>query len=474
MADFADYYEILQVHSLAEPEVIEAAYKRLAQKYHPDKNRSSTAAEKMSKINQAHAVLSDPDKRKEYDAEWVKRKQGPQRQGADKPKPTVEPSYIEFTGVKPGEVKLASFLILNAGGNYKKIWFDNPNSWVRVVNCFSITDADELPLKVEIAAKGSEWNQDYSECIKVRLDDEETQVRIELRTERKPAPSPASRKPRKRSSNKSIWWKVAAGAALVILIIIAAAGFMSSSGGSKLAPPAAGPSTDTDGRPSPPAADLSPAAEAATNQYTDKPTPSPHADLTLLNEGSEVVDTSTIANFPLGSSSLPRGKLNLNGVDFNISGVFMSDYGAASLPVEGILAMHIAHPSRVFVLINTTNTYHEFSGKQAGKITLGFDNGAREETKLFVGKNIREYTLDSLYGNTVRTVTDPTNQMVWQGTDQSRTLAIDMLTIPVSLNNQSSSLNQIVITDTSNTTTDSSDPGLIIWGITVNHYTSPN
>jgi curved DNA-binding protein CbpA len=74
MASFEDYYEILQVSPSAEPEVIEAAYKKLAQKYHPDVNKSPTAPEKMKKINAAHDVLGDPVQRKRYHAEWLQRK----------------------------------------------------------------------------------------------------------------------------------------------------------------------------------------------------------------------------------------------------------------------------------------------------------------------------------------------------------------------------------------------------------------
>jgi curved DNA-binding protein CbpA len=218
MADFEDYYEILQVHFLAEPEIIKAAYRRLGLMYAPDVNKSPDANARMVKINAAYAILNDPDERKKYDSEWIKRKQGPQRPGTDKPKPTVEPNHIQFTDVKPNEVKQASFLIFNAGGSYKKIWFSDPKSWVRITNYFSLTGSDELPLKVEIEAQGYDWDKDYSEYIKVRLDDEETQIRIGLRTGRKPAPPPPPPPPpppsfsdRKRTVNKSNWWKPVVG-----------------------------------------------------------------------------------------------------------------------------------------------------------------------------------------------------------------------------------------------------------------------
>ena len=64
-----DYYRILQVHYLAEPEVIESAYRRLAKKYHPDVNRTAGAELRMKKINEAYDTLRDNIKRRAYDAE---------------------------------------------------------------------------------------------------------------------------------------------------------------------------------------------------------------------------------------------------------------------------------------------------------------------------------------------------------------------------------------------------------------------
>jgi formylglycine-generating enzyme required for sulfatase activity len=64
-----DHYEILQVHRCAEPEVIVAAYKRLIQKYHPDKNPDNReeAERRTREFMAAYAVLSDPDRRAAYD-----------------------------------------------------------------------------------------------------------------------------------------------------------------------------------------------------------------------------------------------------------------------------------------------------------------------------------------------------------------------------------------------------------------------
>jgi DnaJ-domain-containing protein 1 len=65
--NWRNYYEILQVSPNAEPSVIAAAYKRLAQSYHPDKVKDPKSATRMTYINEAYEVLSDPVRRSEYD-----------------------------------------------------------------------------------------------------------------------------------------------------------------------------------------------------------------------------------------------------------------------------------------------------------------------------------------------------------------------------------------------------------------------
>lgn len=64
-----DYYAILGITAETEDVVVRAAYKALAQKYHPDKLKSVTSenAKKMAEINEAYVVLSDQKQRLEYD-----------------------------------------------------------------------------------------------------------------------------------------------------------------------------------------------------------------------------------------------------------------------------------------------------------------------------------------------------------------------------------------------------------------------
>src|SRR5919198_1992004 len=64
----ADFYDTLDIKKGASEEEIKKAYRKLARKYHPDANPGDKAAEERFKeIQQAYAVLSDPDKRKQYD-----------------------------------------------------------------------------------------------------------------------------------------------------------------------------------------------------------------------------------------------------------------------------------------------------------------------------------------------------------------------------------------------------------------------
>jgi len=66
---FVDYYQTLGVNKNATADEIKKAYRKLARKFHPDVNPNDTEAhKKFQQINEANEVLSDPEKRKKYDA----------------------------------------------------------------------------------------------------------------------------------------------------------------------------------------------------------------------------------------------------------------------------------------------------------------------------------------------------------------------------------------------------------------------
>lgn len=64
-----DYYQVLGVPTDADAKTLKEAYRKLALQYHPDRNKDNPEAmDRMKAVNEAYAALSDPDKRREYDA----------------------------------------------------------------------------------------------------------------------------------------------------------------------------------------------------------------------------------------------------------------------------------------------------------------------------------------------------------------------------------------------------------------------
>ena len=85
------HYENLKVARDAPPEVIRAAYRVLAQKYHPDRHNGDERAERtMKHINEAYSVLSDPASRHAHD-QWIRLTESESQYGAEESAPTSSP-----------------------------------------------------------------------------------------------------------------------------------------------------------------------------------------------------------------------------------------------------------------------------------------------------------------------------------------------------------------------------------------------
>jgi len=227
MENWEDLYEILGASPDSSAEEIKRAYIDACLIYHPDRLTNAPesarhrAEEELKRINRAYEKLGNPHERQKYHAEWTRRK--------GKPRPVADPDHFHFRDVKPGETKTASFVVTNAGGPYKRAVIDNSSSWIRIVRCSSLTDGDELPLQVEIEAEGNEWGKSYTDSIKVKLDEQETQVRIVLQTKPEPVkekvtassipePSPTATPPTIPRSGPPAWGKWLIGIAIVGLV----------------------------------------------------------------------------------------------------------------------------------------------------------------------------------------------------------------------------------------------------------------
>lgn len=92
--EFKDYYKTLDISRDATAEEIKKSFRRLARKYHPDVSKEMDAESKMKEVNEAYAVLSDPEKRAAYDQLG----QGGFQPGSDFQPPPGWDSGFEFSG----------------------------------------------------------------------------------------------------------------------------------------------------------------------------------------------------------------------------------------------------------------------------------------------------------------------------------------------------------------------------------------
>src|SRR5258706_8011640 len=112
----ADYYRVLQVDPSADPEVITAAYRKIATKIHPDHNRTPDATARFQQLEKAYSVLRDPAKREAYDRERASRAtQPPRAVRPTSPHPYFIPPMLDFGEVIVGEGKSLTLTLYNDG-----------------------------------------------------------------------------------------------------------------------------------------------------------------------------------------------------------------------------------------------------------------------------------------------------------------------------------------------------------------------
>jgi curved DNA-binding protein CbpA len=116
-----DPYKVLQVDPEAEDEVIQAAYRRLAQKYHPDRSPNADGMARMVAINAAWELVRDPTRRAAYDRERTARRSRSVGSAAGPPPPTAAASPAASTRTeRPPETVSSDWTSgrSSAGGGY--------------------------------------------------------------------------------------------------------------------------------------------------------------------------------------------------------------------------------------------------------------------------------------------------------------------------------------------------------------------
>ena len=196
----SDYYKILQIDPGAEPEVIEAAYRRLARKYHPDVNKSPDAVQRMQQINVAYEVLRDPAKRAEYDRARLRRPfYGPRespRYTTYPPRPArnppilhVHPLHLDFGHLPAGETQTKTLHITNRGGGTLGGNLEKTAPWLHL----NITKVHSNFTFVEVTVDTTDLPPTfYRERIEITSSGGQESVEVTLRVTALTEPRPAA------------------------------------------------------------------------------------------------------------------------------------------------------------------------------------------------------------------------------------------------------------------------------------------
>jgi len=178
-----NYYEILRVNIDASQDEIKKARNRQLEFHHPDRfdgdkkpDLFRLAEEETKLINIAYDVLSDPEKRAEYDEEKGLK--------AEPPCPVIIPDRVTFKETEIGVKRHCILKIDNVGGPFNELRITDESSSQRPEHWLKIAGYDDskLPIEVVIEAKGSKENTDYSGYIFVKMDGVEKRAPFKMHT----------------------------------------------------------------------------------------------------------------------------------------------------------------------------------------------------------------------------------------------------------------------------------------------------
>ncbi len=195
-----------------------------------------------------------------------------------------------------------------------------------------------------------------------------------------------------------------------------------------------------------------------------------------------IVDIAPISNIELNSdySNFPTGNVLFNKIPFQISSTgknFLATHNQACLSCPQVVSLDnlsLSSAKSVWILINSSNTFSpSYTNVNFGSVYLGFNSESQFRYDFIAGNNVREWMQSGNHGLTVNTVTSPLSQEVWRGVRPTGEgpIVTDLLKISIPQEYNHLVLQKITIADESIGRLSTSNPGLIIKGITVEHGT---
>ena len=201
MANSRTHYDILNVSKEAEPVVVEAAYKALIKKYHPDQAAEAPVSRDAAAINEAFAVLKDPAKRADYDHRLWTRQQALRLAEV---KAVIGPRRSPFAAVSGWVVAALLACALAAVALGKSL---APPPLAAAAEAAALLDSEE-PARAA-AAKAAEAEAVHDRIVmpssaaviaRVRAERDVTAL---VRPEPAPRPAPRARKPRRAAAARA-------------------------------------------------------------------------------------------------------------------------------------------------------------------------------------------------------------------------------------------------------------------------------
>lgn len=196
MSDDKDHYQVLGVKPSASLQEIKEAYLYWVNILHPDRMGKMPeririqAEEDLKRVNTAYGVLSDATRRAQYNRSTgvsvdVEVESYPEPKARRKPKLEIYPKTIVFDKALPYVKQKGVFFVRNVGGEYSRIMISTPPQWIKIVETKPLYPDRKLPMQIVIEAMATDWGKTISSKIKVRLDESESPVKIELRTRKR-------------------------------------------------------------------------------------------------------------------------------------------------------------------------------------------------------------------------------------------------------------------------------------------------